>query len=453
MEKKFTNIENKFKSELADYGDWGGDEGAIWGAIENSLDGKKRRKALVWWWFGGMLCLAVLGVSLWNIEPVSTHIVTNSKANEQLNGANLNAKVIDNQNNTIEIVSQESTLSENKNIQTKEASKTHFTKKNILQTTKRAPQKKLTNGVGLIIPTPPSSTENVNYSSKSNAMLKAKAVSFQTTNLLDYRTENLDYPDTLDTPCVVVNVVEEPSYQAKESLFSIGYYRGINHHTNGFHAGQPENALRKATEKGQFGKEEGLHFEFKLKNDYLFATGLSLTKYWERFDFSEETAIQVFEDNVVVRYNINSITMDTAFIIGDQWINGIEVRDIRHHNSWSMLRVPLLLGKEWTSERSSFKLLGGVSLETRIAQETKDSTNDFELFKQSTSTASYRRFGMNLEVMPAFDYRISPKFTATLSMPIRYAMTSWDYRDRTDLSFAQKRPLMYSMNIGLNYEW
>lgn len=491
MKDKFTNSENKLRSDLADYASWDGDHAEMWASIEGSLEEKKNKNIMIWWFLTAAMCLGVFGVGYWSIDEdqatsqveVLEHIadVPESKAilkDKVGTSLTIEQEAKFTQANDIESDLGNPEYSSTEAVEIEKVSEKPTTPSSANLTYEKAvisPHEEAfsnaiiaTNQQGFLKSDDVQNTVGETYAKKlvEKDDSQSKAGSLQgevlhdgsniLKNMISFSMIDRAEPliisrDSVENPCFVVNYIEEQKAESRESKFSLGYYRGINYHSNGYHFGAADNDLRRETETGMVGSEEGLNFEYKLGDGYVLGTGVGISKYWERFDYVENTDVELLETWVVIRYHINTNTGDTTLVKGRRTLNGIKSREIRHHNSWTMLRIPLLVGKKWTTQRLGVKVLTGISLERGIAQETRDSSDNYELFVQSDATPTNRKIGLNLELVPSIEFMITSRFSATASMPIRYAMTSWDHREKNDNSFAQKRPLIGALNIGLSY--
>ncbi len=120
--------------------------------------------------------------------------------------------------------------------------------------------------------------------------------------------------------------------------------------------------LRQLTEVAEWGEQVDLGYERSFSNGLLVGTGLQYQRGTTRLGADVEATIGRLQTNVLVRYNVNPLTLDTTDrVFVDTSLTVIQQLRVRHFNRHLSLEIPIYLGFEFGTKRLRVGLQAGLS--------------------------------------------------------------------------------------------
>ena len=240
--------------------------------------------------------------------------------------------------------------------------------------------------------------------------------------LLTDRIEKLlltpDQP-LLDPP--LPNISEEASdtrVPGRVFVPSLTVYAGSNWGIPSFSSSEtPALAtLKGETESAMSGYSMGVMGTLTYRNKWTLSSGVEYHRFNTRFEYTSVRDSQILKPQttiaVVVDANGNVVSTQT----GDVLVGANVVRQVRHHNQYHLVSVPIELG--YTTRRGawSYGLASGAVLNFRLRQSgrTLDPSQAIIDFSSDTPATLYGKFGVGIRVSPLLSYHLTDRVALSL---------------------------------------
>ncbi len=465
------NIEKNIQDKLKGYENFEGDKMAMWAAVEEGLDeNKKRRRFFFWFWFGG-LGLAIGLLSLLFLKPESPTANTevsnnNTTSSELVTTANetkvATTKELDTATNDDNLKStQKSTASQSTNNASTSSSsvdqKTNLKSKNTIDFSKANAK------AGLINFTDKTNTEQLMKDGLNDILSNEQnnKNNKTATNEVLLKINPINIPSLFADSIVVQLEIQPtnricqpsttPSLIKKKGLWSINLAGGITNHISNY-KGAEIVASRDASESNLLGWQVQLELSRYFQHGISLTSGIQFNRSWTKFEFNQERMTESILENVVTTYHINTyyFANDTILEYGDALIEGVENREVQHHNRYDRIQIPLLIGKDFQKGKMSFGLQTGMGLDIWMHRSGKvlnieESISEFN--QDNPGDYSYNKFGYSLKFRAMAGFELTEKMNIYLQPSGNWSLSDWT-RSGDELT---QKPFTYGLNLGLRF--
>ncbi len=244
--------------------------------------------------------------------------------------------------------------------------------------------------------------------------------------------------------------VEPSAMHLNKPRISLGLKSGVN--WSSFSYDLQNNNLKNLLEMSA-SQVLGYNFGFGLSVDFdeqfFVSTGLSYNQSWIKFEANTTFADQMLLEDQLVKVRVDKMTRDTLeYIIKDTLVNATAHREVRHYNQYRFVNVPFELGvRKMLSDKLSFGLVGGVSLNFMTLQEGKtyDNENMIVEFSANDNPRPISKFSLGWRLSPQLNYRLSEN----LALQIASSLVTHNNIGVSDSERIKWR--LVQLNVGLNY--
>lgn len=452
---KNNEIEKNFKDQLGNYESFDGDKMAMWEGIEQELDKKKKRRFLWFWLSFGVLIIG--GFVTWMLmtndnnstlssqevilssDTIQTKKLTTTKHNNTFtNQKNIKTEVNSSNKKSTSTISNNTTT-------------TSFFEKNKISNTfnnntitnsssSSSLNSNIENSITEVIPID-TKKEISNVPTLENTSAQAFFLPALWSELFwkNKEIENLD----LEAYYILKKKKEE---EKKNWAISLG--GGFNYSDNGYNNTSTFSEIRNSTESVNLGWNVMLELERRLPKDFYLTSGVHFNRHWMQLDYAKTTETIQFLENVVVAFDLELLANDTIFYYGDTSVTTINEREIRHHNRYDKLKIPILFGKKWNRKRFTYGAHAGVGLDIWIRQTGKNlQLDEFKIYdsKDPSTSETFPKLGWSLDFRGDLNYRIGKNMNLFLQPNLNIPLSDWSIQE----DGISQKPIIFGLNLGL----
>ena len=466
---KRNELEKKFKKDLENYESFEGDKMAMWDNIEQELDGKKKR-GFFWAWFGtGVLVLGLAVTLLFFGENETPQLIENGAASSSILQQSEVTKTQSSTSNNFTldngtILSDKATEVENKKpsanfIFPEEQTPLKKTAVFIDRKNDTPPFEKLTlttEDARSSIVSVEQEIEAVETKTKTTSTLIsnptanvattaiATASSAEDFNFLPPLYAELDLKekeifklemDTLFIPR------KDKNEDAK--LWALNLGGGLLTNTSGFNN---KSSFRKETNSPELGWSFQLELERQLPKSLYLASGIHFNRHFIQFDYQSITEEERLLEDVILSFEVDVLSGDTTFVYGNRLVNATTERNVRHHNRYDKIKIPILFGKKWAKEKFSYGVFAGVGLDIWLRQTGRNLSADEFVFTYDSQDEEtvFPKFGISADFRGVFNYSVGKNSALFIQPNLSFSMKDWS----PSYNEIKQRPITFGINLG-----
>jgi len=203
--------------------------------------------------------------------------------------------------------------------------------------------------------------------------------------------------------------VDDPT---KNISFALGVTGGVNWSNKNYTStNNPSFAeLNNETESGEIGLIFGLEAILTFKDRWIIQSGLEYNKFWSKFEYTDIQTEQILKEDQLTTIWVDGIdTLNVAF--GDVSINRTSEREVRHHNQFAQISIPLEFGFKNRIGKFIYGTTVGASFNFLLNQSGKrlDEVAGIVEYNTNSETAPIDNFTLGLRISPFMGYHLSEK--------------------------------------------
>lgn len=450
---KNNDLEKNIKEQLESYENFDGDKMAMWNEIEQELD-KKKKRGFFWLWLGAGALLIGLAISWMIFDNKKEVEITKNQTSQQSNYKK--DKAVKTINSDVSQVAETKA-----NPSTSESNISQSQHKNI----NFSPQKPIGKTPTTVIDnnTITNTIFNASKKTKSENSTTAKVSVGSSKETTETVVTNSSQEDVVFLPKLFLLLPEkkddvttlDSAYYFKpkqedslEYKWGISIGGGINAATTGYNNTSTFSSLRKKSESSMLGWNLQLELERRLPKNFFITSGVHFNRNWMQFNYKSTKEEVEFLENVLLRFDLDLAVGDTTFYYGDTSITTTITRDIRHHNQYDKLKIPILFGKKWSKNNFSYGGFAGVGLDIWLQQKGRNLSPDEVVInydsKMVISSAGFPRFGFSADFRGEVNYKIGKRHHLFLQPNLSVSLSNWS---NSNYNIVQ-RPITFGVNLG-----
>ncbi|MFK7775256.1 MAG: hypothetical protein AB8F94_24165 [Saprospiraceae bacterium] len=455
---KNNDLEKNIKDQLKSYENFDGNKMSMWDEIEQELDQDKKR-GFFWIWFGaGVLLIGLVATWIFFDDKKDVEI-TEHKISQQSNYKN--NKVV----KTIDSLVTEPSVAKDffpkseLNISHESNQITNsFSQKNIKNDPSNIPPNNtITNNI--FNKNQKEESENVTIATGSGESNRNKT---ETTTRIKLKYEVVFLPNLFlqlaekNNEVVTLDSIFHFKPNPKDSTdykWGLSIAGGINSHTTGYNNTSTFSNLRKNHERSLFGWNIQLELERRFPKDFFITSGIRFNRNWIEFKYESTTQEIQYLENVVIGFDLDLAVGDTTFYYGDTSITTITTREIKHHNRYDKLKVPILFGKKWSKGKFTYGGFVGASLDIWLRQKGRNLSPDEFVFtydsKNTDEPNSFPKLGFNADFRGEVNYQIGKQHHLFFQPNLSFSLSNWS---NSDFGIVQK-PITFGVNLGYQFRF
>ncbi len=222
---------------------------------------------------------------------------------------------------------------------------------------------------------------------------------------------------------------------------------GISDWAAGYGGTPSENAPYEQTALSYYTQ---LSYTHRLGNNYTLTAGLQYQQLETRFAYSQliEDYTTVTIMDTIVEIQISSLTGNKLVVWGDVEVSVDAVRNVRHHNQYRLIQVPIAVGKSWRMGKHWQADLAVGSAINVLANNQGRSIYQGELQQingPKTSTID-NRWGIQGLAMARLGYRLNGQMGIMLDVQYQKSLTNWGSAPNL-----QMHPRIFNLGLGAYY--
>jgi hypothetical protein len=222
---------------------------------------------------------------------------------------------------------------------------------------------------------------------------------------------------------------------------------GISDWAVGYAEAPHENAPYEQTALSYYTQ---LSYTRRLGNNYTLTAGLQYQQLEAQLAWSQriEDYTSVTIRDTIVEIQVNSLTGNRTVVRGDVEVSVDAVRNVRHHNRYRLVQVPIAIGKSWRiGGRWQTDLAVGGAINV-LAHNQGRSIYQGELQRidgPATRTID-NRWGLHGLAMARFGYRLNERMGILLEVQYQKSLTNW-----SSVPNLQMKPRIFNLGLGACY--
>ena len=185
-----------------------------------------------------------------------------------------------------------------------------------------------------------------------------------------------------------------------------------------------------------------------VKKDLFLLLGLQYQQLESRLNWN--TQIEDYEitlEDTIIQIRRNAITGATTEIRGDVTLTVPAERKVRHYNSFSLLQVPLGIGKIWQNgSLQSHLLVGGVANLSFSKQGRTLYQAELIDYDYSSSTIWTDKLSFSAMLSGGLSYRITDRLGIMTVVQYQQSLSNWSTEEGITM-----RPSILNWSLGVNY--
>ncbi len=457
---KNNDLEKNIRDQLGSYENFDGDKMAMWNEIEQELDHKKKR-GFFWIWFGTGVLILGLAITFFFFGENKKSQLAKSEI-PSLSNFQKPPAIKTKDSVSIDLTNDKAILSKTTaNLENKNPATNFSTPKKqptITKTTTGLNNKKVTT---TLIEKQISPTEDAT-SSIATVDQEIEAVKTKTTisskeafNFLPplYLALDLKKNDILELDLDTLFIPKDDSDDKK--LWALNFSGGLLTNTTGYNNSSTFSSLRKNSNSPGLGWSFQMELERLLPKDFYLATGIHFNRHWMEFDYTSTTTETQYLENVIIRFDVDLAVGDTTIIYGDTSISSITTRDVKHHNRYDKLTIPILLGKRWTKGKFSYGLFAGVGLDIWLRQKGRNLSINPEEFvfdydsKNQNDQNGFPKLGISAHFKGVVNYSIGKNSSLFIQPNVNLSLKDWSPSNNG----IKQKPITFGINLGYQFKF
>ena len=198
----------------------------------------------------------------------------------------------------------------------------------------------------------------------------------------------------------------------KNIAFALGVIGGVNWSNKNYTStNNPSFAeLNNETESGEIGLIFGVEAILTFKDRWIIQSGLEYNKFWSKFEYTDIQTEQILKEDQLTTIWVDGMdTLNVAF--GDVSVNRTTEREVRHHNQFAQISIPLEFGFKNRIGKFIYGTTVGASFNFLLNQSGKrlDDVTGIVEYNTNSDTAPFDNFTVGLRISPFMGYHLSEK--------------------------------------------
>lgn len=209
----------------------------------------------------------------------------------------------------------------------------------------------------------------------------------------------------------------------------------------------PENAPYEQTALSYYTQ---LSYTHRIGNNYTLTVGLQYQQLETQLAWSQriEDYTTVTLTDTIVEIQVSSLTGNSSEVRGDVEVSVDAIRNVRHHNQYRLIQVPVAVGKSWRlGNRWQASLAAGAAINVLAHNQGRSIyQGELQLVNGPTTPTMDNRWGLHGLAMARMGYRLNERMGILLDMQYQRSLTNWSSAPNLRM-----QPRIFNLGLGAYY--
>ncbi len=191
-----------------------------------------------------------------------------------------------------------------------------------------------------------------------------------------------------------------------------------------------------------------LNYVYPLRNDWFVMAGIQYQKLENRFDWNAiEDGVQIVLEDTIIQIQQNAITGAQTEIRGDVTLTVSPEREVRHFNSFTLLQVPVAVGKSWGEKKWKTHLMVGAVANLSFSRMGRTLfANKVVDFDNDRPNIWSDKLGFNAMLGTGLSYQLTDRLGVMTVFQYQRSLGNWSAEEGITM-----RPHILNWSFGANY--